>query len=103
MESFRSMIGMKPKSTTTDEEIFVEEIMLLLKPHLEQVKLELLQEQRVTYGDDLTESEGWTEEEIMQRLLKKFFVLAKTDSGLNKFMIPIMMYLRSARMKRGVR
>lgn len=100
MESFRALVGMKPKSGATDEDIFIEEITVLLEPHLkatvEEMELELAASTATLTADEHTKL-------VLQRLLKKFFALAKTDSGLNKFMIPIMMYLRSARMKRGIR
>lgn len=97
MESFRALIGRK-KETVSDEEVFVEEIRELLKPHLQAVYVEMGND-----GLTITNIEQYTTEEALQRLLKKFFNLAKTDNGLNKFMIPIMMYLRSARMKRGIK
>jgi hypothetical protein len=102
MESFRSLIGMKPKEPkATDEEIFTEEITFLLEPHLNATVEELRNEIAETGGIYMGTSDDYVRL-INRRLLKKFFKLAQTDSGLNKFMIPIMMYLRSARMKRGI-
>lgn len=102
MESIRALVGMKSKTGASDEEIFTEEITLLLEPHMDVTMQEFRTELQESGGIYLGTSEEFFKE-INRRLLKKFFALAKTDTGLNKFMIPIMMYLRSARMKRGVR
>lgn len=101
MESIRSLTGLKPRAT--DEEIFVEEIMLLLTPHLIATVNEMENETgQVLLATQIT-AKIVAIQAVIQRLLSKFFKLAQTDKGLSKFMIPIMMYLRSARMKRGVR
>lgn len=102
MESFRSLIGMKTNTGASDEEIFIEEITLLLEPHLDNTIQEFRRELADTGGFYIGTNDEFVKD-MNKRLLSKFFKLAKTDSGLNKFMIPIMMYLRSARMKRGVR
>ena len=94
MESIRSLIrGKIEEKSAKDEEVFVEEIKELLKPHLRGVYNDMHAES----GKEVSNEEQYATEETIHRLLHKFFNLAKQDASLNKFMFPIMMYLRKAR------
>jgi hypothetical protein len=97
MESLRALVGMKPKDTASDEQVFVEELFHLLEPHVHAAVLAQGQEE-INTGIALDREEELSD--IQLRLLQSFFMFAKTDPGLSKFMFPIMMYLRKARADR---
>jgi hypothetical protein len=101
MESIRSIVRRKvEEKITNDKDIFVEEIFILLEPHLDKTVIEMQREIPSIPGDSDPE---WNQDvsaftaEAIHRLLDKFFILAKQDASLNKFMFPIMLYLRKAR------
>lgn len=97
MESFRSLINKVGKAIvpTSDEEVFVQELEELLRPHVKTALDELNEDFRsqILDGDEKLRY-------LHQILLRRFFAFAKKDPGLGKFMFPIMMYLRKARRER---
>lgn len=78
-----------------DRVVFVEETHKLLQPHVEDV----LKTEGLDRGCDLTTEEDVREvfDRVHIKMLGRFYDLAKTEPALNKFMFPIMMYLRSSR------
>jgi hypothetical protein len=95
MESVRSLIHRvtTPKESPDDKQIFTEEIAALIEPHMQAALRK--------YWDETQEDTSYkAHRRVIQILLADFFELAKTDNGLNKFMFPIMMYLRKARNER---
>lgn len=84
------------KPQEDDRTVFIEETLKLLEPHVEE-------ELRSLFRNEEIEALGKLDEFrlLHKKLLGRFFDLAKSEAALNKFMFPIMMYLRNARKRSG--